>query len=323
MPNCLVSIIIPTYNSYETIAETVNSCLNQTWSKIEIIIVDDGSIDNTVEKVKAIQDDRIKLIKQDNKGACAARNFGLTFASGDYIQYLDADDIISLDKIENQLSLLKGYSPNTVASCEWVRFYNHIEDYKAAKSSLNKSYSNPLKWLVDSWNGKGMGQTSIWLTPISLIKKAGPWNEDLKVNQDGEFFARVLLHANEIIYCPEATVYYRSSNKNSISQAAFSEAKAESLYKSFCLYKQHVSLHLQNAQVRQALARNFAEIIYRFSDIFPEICASAWGQIEELNTSTFQSVGGSYFSTLSGIIGFKNAVALRNYTRNIIRTFNS
>ncbi|MEJ8756634.1 glycosyltransferase family A protein [Pontibacter sp. H259] len=317
-----VSIIIPAYNSGETIAETLRNCFNQSWKNIEVIVVDDGSTDNTISVIKEFLPKGLILHQQEKAGACVARNRGIELATGKYIQFLDADDLISRDKIQNQIKLLTAGKKDALSSCVWGRFYKNLDDFRVEDSLINKSYTNPLQWLIDSWNGKGMGQTSIWLTPTSLIKKAGPWNEDLKINQDGEFFARVLLYASEIIYCSDAVVYYRSSNKSSISQAAFSEAKVESLYRSFFLYKQHVSLHLQNVQVRQALARNFAEVIYRFSDDFPEICASAWGQIKELKPSSLHSVGGTYFRTLSGMIGFKKAVALRNFTSKVIKNFN-
>ncbi|MEO1560685.1 MAG: glycosyltransferase family 2 protein, partial [Cyanobacteria bacterium J06632_19] len=86
----LVSILIPAYNSEEWISETIDSAIAQTWSNIEIIIVDDGSKDNTLAVAKKYASTKIKVISQPNKGASAARNRALQEAQGDFIQYLDA-----------------------------------------------------------------------------------------------------------------------------------------------------------------------------------------------------------------------------------------
>ena len=97
----LVSIIIPTYNSASFITEAIDSCLMQTYTKFEIIVINDGSTDNTDEVVlKYI--DKITYIKQENAGAARARNLGIAEAKGDYIAFLDADDLWSEDKIQNK-----------------------------------------------------------------------------------------------------------------------------------------------------------------------------------------------------------------------------
>jgi len=104
-----------------------------------------------------------------------------------------------------------------MASGIWGRFYQSDQDVKWEQQTINEDYSSPIKWLVDSWNGGGMAQTSAWLTPRHLIDLAGIWNESLSINQDGEFCSRVLLQASSIQFCKEAKVYYRSGNTTSIS----------------------------------------------------------------------------------------------------------
>src|SRR5580698_4662849 len=95
----LVSIIIPSYNSENHLAETIKSALSQTWVNKEIIIIDDGSTDSSVQIAKGFESN-VKVLVQKNKGASAARNAGLKEAKGDYIQFLDSDDLLSPDKIE-------------------------------------------------------------------------------------------------------------------------------------------------------------------------------------------------------------------------------
>ena len=107
MTKNLISVIIPTYNRAHLIKRSATSVLNQTYVNLELIIVDDGSTDNTEDVVKSIGDNRIIYIKQQNQGACAARNNGITHAQGDYIAFQDSDDVWHENKLEKQLNTLK------------------------------------------------------------------------------------------------------------------------------------------------------------------------------------------------------------------------
>src|SRR5262245_46415498 len=100
----LVSILVPACNKAEWIAETVESALAQTWENKELIIVDDGSRDRTLEIIKRFESESVKVVAQENQGACAARNKAYSLAQGSYIQWLDADDLLHPQKIENQMT---------------------------------------------------------------------------------------------------------------------------------------------------------------------------------------------------------------------------
>lgn len=103
----IISVIIPTYNRAHTLLNSVNSVINQTYQNIELIIVDDGSIDNTEEVVKKIKDKRVKYVKlSKNVGACVARNIGIDLSKGEYIAFNDSDDIWHKDKLEKQIKAL-------------------------------------------------------------------------------------------------------------------------------------------------------------------------------------------------------------------------
>jgi glycosyltransferase involved in cell wall biosynthesis len=99
----LVSILIPSYNSEKWVSATIESALSQTWAKKEIVIVDDGSTDKSLQIAKKYESKLVKVITQKNGGAAVARNKALEYAQGDYIQWLDADDLLAPDKIEKQL----------------------------------------------------------------------------------------------------------------------------------------------------------------------------------------------------------------------------
>src|SRR6266571_3302693 len=98
MPDPLVSVLVPAYNAAPWIAESLGSALAQTWPNTELIVVDDGSRDETASVVKQFLGPRVRLIRQENQGQSAAENSALRAAQGEFIQYLDADDLLSFDK---------------------------------------------------------------------------------------------------------------------------------------------------------------------------------------------------------------------------------
>lgn len=106
--NSVVSVIIPTYNYGDYLPIAIRSCLHQTYKPIEIIVVDDGSTDNTKDVVKEFHD-KIIYVYQENRGVSAARNKGLEFAKGDFLTFLDSDDYLTQDSIEIKMEILNQY----------------------------------------------------------------------------------------------------------------------------------------------------------------------------------------------------------------------
>ena len=116
----LVSILIPAYNSQRWIADTLNSALEQTWPKKEIIVVDDGSTDRTLHIAKQFASKSVQVVCQPNQGASVARNTAFSLCQGDYIQWLDADDLLDPHKVEKQLRTLENCtSTRTLLSGAW------------------------------------------------------------------------------------------------------------------------------------------------------------------------------------------------------------
>lgn len=108
MNNCpLVSVVVPTYNDSKFIKEAISSIVQQTYDNLEIIIVDDFSSDNTIHIIESFKDKRIKIIRNEsNKGAAYSRNIGIKNCTGEYIAFLDGDDIWNLNKIEEQINFM-------------------------------------------------------------------------------------------------------------------------------------------------------------------------------------------------------------------------
>src|SRR5438309_9767392 len=123
----LVSILIPVYNAEAFVAEAIQSALDQTWPAKEIIAVDDGSTDRSREVLESFGA-QIRIIEQENRGSSAARNRALNKAQGEFIQFLDADDLLARNKIEVQMQRLASAPQGSVASGAWGRFIDRPEN---------------------------------------------------------------------------------------------------------------------------------------------------------------------------------------------------
>src|SRR5262249_23763397 len=191
----LVSILIPAYNAEEWIAETLQSAVSQTWENKEIIVVDDGSKDGTFEAAQKFSP-RVRVVKQENRGAAAARNNALSLCRGSYIQWLDADDLLSPDKISRQMAVAQGRQDNRLLlSCAWGGFM-----YRSNRANFNPTplWNNlkPAEWLIRKLGQNLYMQPATWLVSRELTETAGLWNTELKVDDDGEYFCRVLLQSS-------------------------------------------------------------------------------------------------------------------------------
>jgi glycosyltransferase involved in cell wall biosynthesis len=183
-----VNIILPTYNRAQLIARAIKSLLNQTYQDFEIIVVDDGSTDNTEEVVKKIDDKRIRYIRhKENKGAATARNTGIKAAKAQYIAFQDSDDEWLLEKIEKQIIAFKNVSPKVgvVYTGFWKiqdnkKIYMHSFNIKSKEGDIHESLL------------KG----NFIATPATLIKKEcferiGMFDEKLPTLEDWELWIRI------------------------------------------------------------------------------------------------------------------------------------
>lgn len=314
----LVSIIIPAYNSGPHLRETIQSALDQTWPEKEIIVVDDGSADNSLAVAKEFKNPRVKVFGQKNSGASAARNRGLRESKGDYIQFLDGDDLLDNGKIENQLNQIADI-PYAMAYGP-IGYFNNETSPSAVKpfSSLEKDFDNGYDCLFALYGGfsknhvGGMIPLHAWLTPRQLIAEAGPWNESLSVDDDGEFFCRVVSKAEQIKYVDNAIGYYRKHdhNKNLSSQKSYNAYV--SAFNAIKLKYQHLG---NDRGMNTLLANQAMHILYNLYPSEPKLCKEIQQFITQLGGNDWQPYQSGRRKWLRLLFGWR-FVKLLGYYKN-------
>lgn len=189
MEKKLISVIIPTFNSEETILRCINSAFHQTYNKIEVIVCDDNSTDNTRDILKSIKDPRLKIFYLEiNSGSAVARNKAMQFAKGDLIAFLDSDDEWLPDKLEKQISYFKDEKVGLVFTGAKI-----IKNKKKTVVFIPKK-----EYEINSKRKFFLGEIS-YLTPTAVFRseclsKIGYMAEELLRNQDFDFFLRILIY---------------------------------------------------------------------------------------------------------------------------------
>ena len=191
----LVSILIPAYNAERWIADTIRSALAQTWPRKEIIIVDDGSCDRTLSIARQFTSKNVSITAQQNQGAPVARNTAFGLCQGDYIQWLDADDLLSPNKVTRQMAAAQEcHDRRRLLSSGWGYFLYRPDKAKFLPTALWRDLT-PLEWLLRKWEQNLHMQTATWLVSRELTEAAGPWDTRLMGDDDGEYFFEFSLRA--------------------------------------------------------------------------------------------------------------------------------
>jgi glycosyltransferase involved in cell wall biosynthesis len=267
----LVSILIPTYNSEQWVAQTIRSALGQTWQSKEIIIVDDGSTDRTLQVARQFESESVRVFSQQNQGAAAARNKAFSLSQGDYIQWLDADDLLAADKIARQMEVVgSGESPRTLLSSPWGPFTYRVHRAEFTPNALWCDLS-PAEFLVRKLGQKIFMQTAVWLVSRELSEAAGPWDVSLVSDDDGEYFCRVMLASTGIRFVPDAKVYYRRVGTGRLSYVGRADNKLEALWRSMQLHIGYLRSLEDSERVRAACMQYLQNYIVVFYGQRPDI----------------------------------------------------
>lgn len=300
-----VSILIPAYNSEKWLSAAIESALGQTHPTIEVIVVDDGSTDGTLAVAESFTPRGVKVIHQTNRGAAAARNRALAESTGEWIQFLDADDLLHSEKIARQLSVAHQLGPDFLYSCAWGRFTSDVREAVFHPSPLLQD-SDPVDWLVAKYARNDMVQPGAWLTHRSLIDRAGCWDERMLRNDDGEFFDRVTLLSKGIKYVADAMTFYRSNIPDSLCRR-ISRPAAEADLLALNLCTERLLRAENDSRAKYACAIKYKLFSYEFYPMFPDLALHAYSISNNLHLVHVDLPGGKLLKWISKIVGWKMA----------------
>jgi len=236
----LVSILIPAYNVENLIVETLESAINQTYGNIEIILLDDGSRDDTYRVAKKYASQNVKVLKQENAGACVTRNNLLSHAQGDFIQWLDSDDVLDKDKINYQIIALQDVDPSTTfLTSSFGKFFHNVKRAKFESNSIWQDLS-PVDWMLNKFTDNVWMNPTAWLVSRSLTEKGGLWEEKIarSGDDDGEYMCRLIKNADLVKFVEKSKCYYRIGNFGSLNWN--SKSALDELYLSLRLSTEHL-----------------------------------------------------------------------------------
>ncbi len=199
----LVSVVIPAFNSEKTIYETIESVLNQTWRNLELIVVNDGSQDSTLDIVTGIKDPRLKVFSYTNAGVAVSRNRGISHAEGEFISFIDADDLWTLDKLEAQLKALQA-NPQAGVAYRWT---DHIDK--------DSQFIRPGAYCTANGNvyaellrGNFLASGSNVLIRTRILKEIGDFDQSITPAEDWDMYLRLATRYN-FVAVPAPQILYR------------------------------------------------------------------------------------------------------------------
>lgn len=216
-----ISVIIPVYNAEKTILETIQSVQNQTFSDFELIIIDDGSTDQSLALVQSINDERVKVYSHQNGGVSRARNLGIAKAQGEFIAFLDNDDLWSANKLELQLQALQN-NPEAGVAYSWNCYIDESGSSNFAARPFHFQGNVYGDLLLSNFLLNGSNP----LVRREAIEAVGGFNPDLSAVADWDFYLRLAAQWNFVVV-PQYQIFYRKSSASMTSKV--DAVKAEGL----------------------------------------------------------------------------------------------
>lgn len=210
----LISVIIPVYNAESTIRETVESVLKQSFSDFELIVINDGSTDSTVEILSQIHDPRMKVYSYPNAGPNHSRNRGLSQASGEYVSFIDGDDLWTEDKLEAQLRALQK-NPQAAVAYSWTNSIDESGEFLRRGSYISWSGDVYEKLLLNDFIESGSNP----LIRRQAIVEVGGFDESLPAAQDWDMWLRLAARYHFAVV-PSIQILYRVVNNSWSSNVA-------------------------------------------------------------------------------------------------------
>ena len=227
-----ISVIIPVYNSERYLVRCIETIINQTYYNLEIILIDDGSTDNSLKICNeySLKDDRIKVLHKENNGAASARNAGLDCATGDYIAFVDSDDYINLEMYEEMMKVSQQYDCDIVM-CDC--FKEKGKESKIFTHSICSGFYDKNRLIIEYFpsllitNSVEYPPTiSNWvcLFKRSLIEENNiRYKEDMRFSEDWLFGSQAMYFANRFYYMKGDCFYHYIENANSVTHLYYAD----------------------------------------------------------------------------------------------------
>jgi glycosyltransferase involved in cell wall biosynthesis len=224
------SVVIPLYNKEHFVKKTIQSVLDQTDQEFEIIIVDDGSTDNSLQKAKEFSDDRLSIHQQDNKGASSARNKGVSLSKHNWIAFLDADDIWYKNHLEELSLTIKNVPDAQVVS---NGYEIRLDKYFIKKPKFSQPLSEKII-VIDDYFSYSYIDPLFWTSSIAVDKKCfldiGGFDADISSGQDTDLMCRLAINF-VLAYNPKVTFLHIKTTENNLSKSNYIDARLKIIQK--------------------------------------------------------------------------------------------
>jgi glycosyltransferase involved in cell wall biosynthesis len=313
-----VSIIVPCYNAQAWVKEAIQSCLNQTYPDIEIIVIDDGSTDRSAQVLKDFGS-RILLVTTSNQGGSVARNIGFRHSTGKYIQFLDADDYLLPEKIAMQVRFLEENNADVVYG-DW-RYQFHLPDGFCYLDKIEKSGEKDdilCSLLSGWWVAQGAILYRRW-----AVESVGGWDESFRAAQDRDFFTSVAMSNVVIGYQPGCNFIYRKYGEVTVSTS-----NIQRWFNSNCLSLEKTETALRNSDRlsknhRASLATGYARALRFCLPIRTERHFEILRKIQDLAPNFKAKDETIWFRLVQEMLGYCRTIRLMSLWRAALSTIKS
>lgn len=303
----LVSVIIPAYNAAQTIVETLDSVFAQTYKNLEVIVVNDGSTDDTLAVLENYPNS-INVLSTENKGVSHARSLGFKHSKGGFIQYLDADDLLISEKIEIQLQALLVQNAD-VAYGDWQKVRTENNQLTISET-IERKIDGDLEIALFTY---------FWCPPAAILYSRGlcnrlKWNENLPVIQDARYFLDAAIAKGKFVYTKGIMAKYRTAQLSSLSQKSdlnFVRDLYENTKGIYSIWKADV-----DTDKKMAIIKSLRHCIYRLSVLDKSLAKEAIEFLLQIEPYYLPPEKG-FLRALSKIIGYESAEKVAGFKRAI------
>jgi len=317
---------MPVYNAERYLRASVESVLAQTFGDLELIAINDGSSDGSLDILNAIDDPRLRVETQANAGQCAAQNRGFELARGRYIKFCDQDDLLNPEHIAAQIERM-GERDDILVSSRWAYFVDDPSTARFHEEHTHRDYEQPIDWICDSMDrDAAMMGGWMWLIPRALAERAGRWDVRLGLANDFEYSIRLLRHAGGVRYAADAKVFYRKGVEGSQTHSYSHRSLASALLGTELAADNILALE-DSTRTRRICADRFQRWLYHVYPQHPELAAQAEAAVAAHGGSELPPQGGALFANLLRFVSWRTIrrmqhLAYRSGWQHILRLKN-